>query len=93
MEGEDLVSQATREKVMSLARPGEGFGDVVARLADDAVVGNTARAADVYDAATRLVRRLDTVTTDEFAQGAERAERESLRSALVEITAVSPDDT
>ena len=101
------VTQAAHEKVMSLARPNEKFSDVVARLADDVpggtmgLVAGTAGGSPqgwdheqvnaVYDAARALVRRLDTVTTGEFAQGAEREEREALRRALVRITAVAPD--
>jgi len=99
------VTQATHDALMLLASPGEIPGDVVARLAGDALRGmtdqgsavvgtdvsdrrHTERTSTVYAAARALVRRLDTVTTDEFARGAERVEREALRSALVRITVI-----
>ena len=87
----DLVSQSTREKIMSLSRPGESLDEVIARLADTASCRYETRVVAVYEAAIKLIRRLDTITTAQFAFGGERTQREALRSALVQITEVRED--
>lgn len=52
---------------------------------------NTARyaaRASVISAARGLLRKIDNMTTVEFERGAEREEREALRSALIALDAL-----
>lgn len=48
-------------------------------------------APELTEAARALLRRLDHVTTDGFAHGAERNEREALRQALAAALGVDPE--
>lgn len=46
--------------------------------------------AEALLAAVALLERIDAITTEEFARGAERKERERLRAALVKLGLAEP---
>lgn len=86
-----LAMKATQTHLAQLAREVEGYEAVLASaeaatavLAHERTRIKTLRTApdDLVAAAAALLDKLDTMTTEDFAHGAERDEREGLRAVL-----------
>lgn len=90
-----LAMQATQTHVTQLAREVEGYAAALAEVEERAESATAALARErtriktlrtapdeLVAAAAALLDKLDRMTTEDFARGAERDEREGLRAVL-----------